>query len=219
MASELERLHERIDEIEVAMMTTRRADGHLQSRPMATQRRAEGADLWFATAEGTSAVEDVEGDPHVNLAYYNDRTREWVSVAGLASLSRDRAKIHELYAPGWKIWFSDECDARHGTADDPRIVLVAVEIHEAAYLELDCPMPVARGAFRSRRVASLLYGPRVHSTPDDPYTVAAPVTARSAPLIDVASSEQRNATATATSSGRINRPCGRSASTRATISS
>ena len=32
---------------------TRRFDGHLESRAMANQKRADGADLWFVTAEGT----------------------------------------------------------------------------------------------------------------------------------------------------------------------
>jgi len=36
------------------MMTTRRGDGHLQSRAMATQRPARGADLWFVTLDGTA---------------------------------------------------------------------------------------------------------------------------------------------------------------------
>jgi hypothetical protein len=31
-------------------------------------------------------------------AYYKDRTREWVSVSGLATISRDRERIRELYA-------------------------------------------------------------------------------------------------------------------------
>lgn len=47
MKQELEKLYEQIESIEIAMMTTRRQDGHLQSRAMATQRRAEGANLWF----------------------------------------------------------------------------------------------------------------------------------------------------------------------------
>src|SRR6185436_8753183 len=42
--NELEKFYELIDGIEAAMMTTRRLDGHLQSRPMATQKRANGAD-------------------------------------------------------------------------------------------------------------------------------------------------------------------------------
>ena len=142
MNSELDQLYEMIDEIEVAMMTTRREDGHLASRPMATQKRSAGADLWFVAAEETAKLANLEADPHVNLAYYKDRTREWVSVSGLATLSRDRAKIRELYAPDWKIWFGEEGDSRHGTADDPRLVLIGVEIHVASFLEVSTPAPV-----------------------------------------------------------------------------
>jgi general stress protein 26 len=140
--SELSRLYEHIDDIEIAMLTTRRTDGHLQSRAMATQRRADGADLWFVALEGTQKLADIEADPHVNLAYYKDRTREWISVSGIAHMTRDRGKIRELYAPDWKLWFPDEGDARHGTADDPRMVLIGVDIHAAVFLEVNKPQPV-----------------------------------------------------------------------------
>ena len=142
MKSELETFYALVDEIEVAMMTTRRSDGHLESRAMANQRRVEGADLWFVAADGTNKIRDLEADPHVNLAYYKDRTREWISVSGIATLSRDRQKIHELYAPDWKFWFPDEGDPRHGTPDDPRFVLIGVDIHAAVFLEVDKPQPV-----------------------------------------------------------------------------
>jgi len=142
MSDDLEKLHEHIDDIEIAMMTTRRADGHLQSRAMATQKRAAGADLWFVTTDGTAKLRDLGVDPHVNLSFYKDRTREWVSVSGLAKISRDRAKIHELYAADWKIWFPDEGDPRHGTKDDPRMVLIGVDVHAAVFLEVNKPQPV-----------------------------------------------------------------------------
>ena len=142
MKSELDRLYQHIDDIEIAMMTTRREDGHLESRAMATQKRAAGADLWFVTLEGTEKVRALEADPHVNLAYYKDRTREWISVSGLATLSRDRARIRELYAPDWAAWFPKEDDPRHGTPDDPRMVLIGVDVHAAAYLEVNKPQPV-----------------------------------------------------------------------------
>ena len=142
MNDELKKLYEQIDDIEIAMMTTRRADGHLQSRAMATQKRASGADLWFVSQEDTTKLQDIERDPHVNLSYYKDRTREWVSVSGLARLTRDRQKIHELYATDWKAWFPDEGDPRHGTKDDPRYVLIGVDVHAAVFLEVDKPQPV-----------------------------------------------------------------------------
>jgi general stress protein 26 len=135
-------LYEHIDDIEIAMLTTRRSDGHLQSRAMATQRRADGADLWFVALEGTQKLADIEADPHVNLAYYKDRTREWISVSGIAHMTRDRGKIRELYAPDWKVWFPDGGDARHGTPDDPRMVLIGIDIHAAVFLEVNKPQPV-----------------------------------------------------------------------------
>jgi general stress protein 26 len=113
MKQELAKLYDHIDEIEIAMMTTRREDGHLQSRAMATQKRAEGADLWFVTSDGTQKLRDLAADPHTNLSYYKDRTREWISVSGIATVTRDRQKIHELYAPDWRAWFPDEGDPRH----------------------------------------------------------------------------------------------------------
>ena len=142
MKHELEKLFSHIDDIEIAMMTTRRADGHLHSRAMATQKRKEGADLWFVTLEDTPKLRDLAADPHVNLSYYKDRTREWISVSGIATLTRDREKIYELHAPDWKAWFPKEGDRRHGTKDDPRIVLIGVDVHGAAFLEVNKPQPV-----------------------------------------------------------------------------
>ena len=142
MKSELDKFYDLIDDIKVAMMTTRRPDGHLESRAMANQKRADGADLWFVTADGTDKLRDITHDPHVNLAYYTSGSYEWVSASGIASISRDRAKIRELYEPDWKAWFGADGDSRHGTADDPRIVLIGIDVHAAVFLEVDKPKPV-----------------------------------------------------------------------------
>jgi general stress protein 26 len=142
MNSELERLYSAIEDLDTAMMTTRRADGHLLSRPMANQRPAAGADLWFVTADGSDKLDDLGHDPHVNLSYYRDSDKQWVSVSGTAAISRDRAKIRELFAPDWSIWFPADGDPRHGTADDPRMVLIGVTVHTAVFLEVNKSRPV-----------------------------------------------------------------------------
>ena len=67
MKAELEKFYALVKQIEIAMMTTRRPDGHLESRAMANQKRAEGAHLWFVTADGTGKLRDLQADPHVNL--------------------------------------------------------------------------------------------------------------------------------------------------------
>ena len=137
-----EKLFELIDDLETAMFTTRRPDGLLVSRPMATQARAEGADLWFVTARKSEKVEEIRRDPQINLAYYKDRTREWVSVSGLARLVDDRKKIRELYRPDWRAWFGDVGNEKHGTPEDPRMILIGVDVEMAMYLEINKPQAV-----------------------------------------------------------------------------
>lgn len=135
-------LYELIDGIEIAMLTTRRHDGQLVSRPMATQRRTAGTDLWFMTNTETHKLDELAHDDHVNVAYYRDRTREWVSVSGRAILTRDRDLIRGLYAKDWRAWLGDEGGERDGGPDDPRICLILVEAERVVYGKKDRPMPL-----------------------------------------------------------------------------
>jgi general stress protein 26 len=138
----LDDLYELIDGIEIAMFATRRADGHIVSRPMQTQQRASGTDLWFMTNVEAHKLDDLMTDPHVNLAYYKDRSREWVSVAGVATVSTDPALIKELYEPDWKAWLGDEGGERDGSPTDPRIALILVEAQSVTYMKVTKPRPV-----------------------------------------------------------------------------
>lgn len=138
----IEELHKLIDGIEIAMFTTRRSDGMLVSRPMATQKHTSAADLYFVTDAGSPKLHDVDFDRHVNVTYYRDRTKEWVSVAGVARVSRDRKQIKQLYRPDWKMWFEDEGGERNGGPDDPRIVLLLVEAEWVEYMVVNKSRPV-----------------------------------------------------------------------------
>ena len=143
MADEkLQKLYDLIDDIATAMFTTHRADGRLVSRPMATQKRASGADLWFVTMRSSEKLDEIRNDPQVNLAYFKDRTKEWVSVSGRARAVDDRKKIRELYEPDWRAWFGDEGGAKDGTPDDPRMILIGVDVEIAMFLQVNKPQPV-----------------------------------------------------------------------------
>ena len=138
----LDDLYKLIDGIEVAMFTTRRPDGQLVSRPMQVQERRTGTDLWFMTNYESHKLDELANDPHVNLAFYKDRTREWVSVSGTAVVSRDKRLIHEMYKPDWRAWLGDQGGERDGGPDDPRIALVLVEAQSVIYSKQDRPTPV-----------------------------------------------------------------------------
>ena len=142
MKTELERFYTLADDIRIAMLTTRWPDGHLRSRAMANQKRADGADLWFVSAMGSDKLDDITGDLHVNLAYFKPSSMEWISVSGIATLSHDTTTIAELYASDWAMWFPKDGDARHGSAEGPRMVLIGVTIHAAEFYQVDTPKPV-----------------------------------------------------------------------------
>ena len=144
LEKKLDDLYKLIDGIETAMLVTRRADGSLVSRAMQTQRRTTGTDLWFMTNVESEKFEELAKDPHVNLSFYKDRTREWVSVSGRAILSRDRDLIDSLYKPDWKAWLGDTGDGkRDGGPHDPRIALIMVEADSVTYSKNNRPMPLA----------------------------------------------------------------------------
>lgn len=142
LEKKLDDLYKLIDGIEIAQFTTRRADGQLVSRPMAVQRRTAGSDLWFMTNVESHKLEELATDPHVNCAFYNNRTREWVSVSGTAVISQDKNIIRDLYEPDWRAWLGDEGGERDGGPNDPRIALVLIEAQSVIYSKKDRPMPM-----------------------------------------------------------------------------
>jgi general stress protein 26 len=138
----IEELYELIGNIETAMLTTRRSDGRMVSRPMATQAREPIADLWFVTDIESHKMDELEHDPHVNLAYFDNDRYEWVSVSGTARISTDRDLIRSLYKPDWKIWFGKVDEVRDGGPDDPRLALILVDADSVVYMKRDKPAPL-----------------------------------------------------------------------------
>lgn len=134
-STKLNELYDLIKDVEIALMTTRRPDGLLVTRPMATQQNSSVADLWFVTDIETHKVDEIETDPHVNLGYYNAKTREWVSVSGKATLVRDRELIRKMHRPDWTAWFGNEGGDRDGGPDDPRLALILVEAISVTYFK------------------------------------------------------------------------------------
>ena len=142
LEKKLEDLYKLIDGIETAMLTTRRPDGSLVARAMSTQRRTAGVDLWFMSNWFSEKLDEIATNPQVNVSYYRDRTREWVSVSGRAIISRDRNLIRGLYQPDWKMWLGDNGGAEDGSAEDPRIALILVSADAVTYSKQDRPTPV-----------------------------------------------------------------------------
>jgi len=125
-AEAIEKLNDLINEIDFAMLTTVDTDGVLRSRPMSTQKSEFDGELWFFTSDKTHKVEEVERDNRVNASYAKPEDNVYVSVSGAASITKDRAKMEELWNPILKAWFPKGLD-------DPDICLLKITAEQAEY--------------------------------------------------------------------------------------
>ncbi len=127
-----EQLWDLIKDIRFAMFTTRHpSNGHLHSRPMTTQNKSVDEDdkLWFFMSRKGDSVEDLASEPTVNVSYADPGKDSYVSVAGTALVSQDKAKARELWNKMTEAWFP-------GGVDDPDVALVEVTITHAHYWDV-----------------------------------------------------------------------------------
>lgn len=109
------------------MLTTIDENGDLHSRPMSSNGDIDAnGDLWFFTNASSHKVSEIGKLPKVNVSFADPDNQRYVSVSGTAQLSRDRAKIDELWRPQFKIWFPEG-------KDDPEIALLRVNLEKAEY--------------------------------------------------------------------------------------
>jgi general stress protein 26 len=109
---------------DTAMLVTSARGGGLRSRPLAIADNRRDGTLYFSTAIESEKVRELESDSNVNVVLQDGR--RFVSLTGQARVVRDRALIHELWSPSWKVWFPQG-------EDDPSLCLLVVEPVEASY--------------------------------------------------------------------------------------
>ena len=112
--------------IEYAMLTSHARDGALDSRPVQVLQIDADAVFWFFTNVASDKVDEIRGDPQVNLAFADIARKRFVSVAGNAQFIVDQAKIDELWTPAQMIFFPLG-------RDDPSLALLKVVPDSARY--------------------------------------------------------------------------------------
>ena len=100
--------------------------GRLVSTPMGTQDLDDPGTVWFITDLESEKVAAIRQRPAVNVAYATDKG--WVSLAGDAEVSTDRAKLEELWDPSASAFMS-------GGVDDPTSGLLKITADTAEYWE------------------------------------------------------------------------------------
>ncbi|KAK2046395.1 pyridoxamine 5'-phosphate oxidase [Colletotrichum somersetense] len=117
------------------MMTTRDAkSGALVSRAMALAATENGGiDLLFHTNTESHKTDEIDSDPHINIAFINS-SGDWASVSGVSSVITDRSLVKKHYSPTLKAWLGDLGDGTHdGSENDPRIGIIRVKTTSITY--------------------------------------------------------------------------------------
>lgn len=122
--------YEKISDIKFTMLVTRDHTGQMQARPFTTQAAGNEGAVWFLSRLDSDAVKEIQNDGDVLLCYADTSQNRFISTAGHATLSQERADIASLWKPADQLFFPEG-------KDDPAIVVVRVEVSRADIWDSD----------------------------------------------------------------------------------
>ncbi len=102
---------------------------------MAVQKLDEESNFWFLSATDSHKNSEIKTDDEVQLLFQGSDYSDFLSIYGKATISKDKAKIKELWDPILKTWFT-------GGVDDPRISVIKVKPVEGYYWDTKHTMVV-----------------------------------------------------------------------------
>ena len=113
-ASAIDKIWELADKLDPCLLVTR--DGDWQRvRPVYARARRDEGRIYILTDTSGEKHEQIERFPQVSLAFADPLANDYVVINGIATVSRDRKKIEEV----WKF------------SDDPKLRLITIEPRDA----------------------------------------------------------------------------------------
>src|SRR4051812_5485116 len=113
----IKKLKELAEDIGVCMFCTHSDERLFETRPMGTQKVDEDGNLWFLTGLNSDKNQEIKNDSDVQLIYSKVADSHFLSVSGKATITKDRAKIEELWNKMAEAWFK-------GGKDDPNLSVI-----------------------------------------------------------------------------------------------
>ena len=126
-ARALERLRDVIKKTQTCFFCTAGGQGPSDgTRPMNVREVDDRGHLWFLSASDSHKNLELGADTSVSLFFQGSEHSDFLHLKGRASVSRDRARIEQLWQPVLRTWFT-------GGVDDPRITVIEVTPEEGYY--------------------------------------------------------------------------------------
>ncbi len=116
------KIRELVDQAETCFFTTKVGAGSESSgcRPMSVLQIDDAGRLLFLSASDSHKNQEIDADPEVTLHFQGSKHSDFLLLHGRATISTDPDKIHDLWKPILKTWFT-------GGIGDPRITVIEVE--------------------------------------------------------------------------------------------
>jgi len=122
----IEKFQDLVKHEPICLFTTSLTQIPLRTRPMSVQKVCDQGNFWFISSSESDKNDEISNDPNVQLFFSNTSNYEFLTVNGKASITRDRAKIDELWNDIAKAWFPEG-------KDDPRVTIIKVTPEEGFY--------------------------------------------------------------------------------------
>lgn len=113
-----------IERFDTAMLVTTSEDDLIRARPMRIAAHRQDGELWFVSAQDSSAAEEIDGD--MRAAVIMQSKGQYARLTGMASVKDDRDLLESLWSPLMRPWFPD------GTGSD-QIVAIRFVAMEGEY--------------------------------------------------------------------------------------
>ncbi len=119
-AEAVERIRKTVKKNQTCFFCTAVATGGSgAARPMGVLQVDDAGHLWFLSAADSHKNREIATQPSVRLFFQGSEHSDFLHLTGTATISRDKAKIRELWNPLIKTWFTEG-------VEDPRISVIEV---------------------------------------------------------------------------------------------
>ncbi len=128
-AEALKKIKELAESIDFCMLTTLDGDRKMSARPMGVQQIEDDGTIWFFTSDDQFGAQSADGDD-VLLSFSSPAKHSYLTINGKGLLTKDEAKMKELWKETMKAWFPQGLDT-------PGIALLKVTPDNAHYWDSD----------------------------------------------------------------------------------
>ena len=121
----LKKLKDLATSIDFTMMATNLSKKPIHAIPMSTKKVDDTGTIWFLSGADSEHNANIEKDSSVQLLYAKPGDMEFLSVYGVATITKDKAILKELYGKSDDAWFDG--------LEDPNLTAIKFKPESAQY--------------------------------------------------------------------------------------